>query len=404
MSPETPVAEFLALLTKEWVAYGSEGVSLRSEIQAIAHAHGARAEIQIQADSAVLTVDEGHVVQTITVVSDQQITRLDRFTDLRGVMIRAKSGDADLEELSRQVVAIAKSPRIYPEWAKALGIVLFTIGFSVNVQATWAEVGFAALTGGAVALIVMVADRVERVSLLAAFIAAVTVSVIVLVIFNNADVEGGPILLMIPALFFFIPGDVLSASMFELAAGRITAGAAQLVYSIFLLMLLFVGVVVGAALTGTDTSVLFAEAVPAEFPDVVPWLGWVLFAFGFMLAFSVRLDDFGWVLLVTLVAFGAQQGTTALFGEVVGALLASTAMIATASWVSRDPARPPVVVLALCGFFVLTVGALGLEGFTALVSGEPVAGFTDLLSMLTIAMAIALGLLTGAVLVNRATR
>jgi uncharacterized membrane protein YjjP (DUF1212 family) len=404
MSTETPVTEFLALLTKEWVAYGSEGVSLRSEIQAIARAHGARAEIQIQADSAVLTVDEGHIVQTITVVSDQQITRLDRFTDLRGVMIRAKSGDADLEELSRQVVAIANSPRIYPELAKALGIVLFTIGFSVNVQATWTEVGFAAVTGGAVALIVMLADRVEQVSLLAAFIAAVTVSVIVLVIFNNADVDGGPILLMIPALFFFIPGDVLSASMFELAAGRITAGAAQLVYSIFLLMLLFVGVVVGAALTGTDTSVLFAEAVPAEFPDVVPWLGWVLFAFGFMLAFSVRLGDFGWVLLVTLVAFGAQQGTTALFGEVVGALLASTAMIVTASWVSRDPARPPVVVLALCGFFVLTVGALGLEGFTALVSDEPVAGFTDLLSMLTIAMAIALGLLTGAVLVNRATR
>jgi uncharacterized membrane protein YjjP (DUF1212 family) len=404
MSTETPVTEFLALLTKEWVAYGSEGVSLRSEIQAIAREHGARAEIQIQADSAVLTVDEGHGVQTITVVSDQQITRLDRFTDLRGVMVRAKDGDADLEELSREVVAIAKSPPIYPEWAKALGIVLFTIGFSVNVQATWVEVGFAALTGAAVALIVMVADRVERVSLLAAFIAAVSVSVIVLVIFNNADVDGGAILLMIPALFFFIPGDVLSASMLELAAGRITAGAAQLVYSIFLLLLLFVGVVVGAALTGTDTSVLFAEAVPAEFPDVVPWLGWVLFAFGFMLAFSVRLRAFGWVLLVTLVAFGVQQGTTALFGEIVGALLASTAMIIAASWVSRDPARPPVVVLALCGFFVLTVRALGLEGFTALVSGEPVAGFTDLLSMLTIAMAIALGLLTGAVLVNRTAR
>jgi uncharacterized membrane protein YjjP (DUF1212 family) len=404
MSTESPVTEFLALLTKEWVAYGSEGVSLRSEIQEIARAHGARAEIQVQADSAVLTVDEGHAVQTITVVSDQQITRLDRFTDLRGVMVRAKNGDADLEGLSREVVAIAKSPRIYPEWAKALGIVLFTIGFSVNVQATWAEVGFAALTGAAVALIVTVADRVERVSLLAAFIAAVAVSAIVLMIFNSADVDGGPILLMIPALFFFIPGDVLSASMFELAAGRITAGATQLVYSVFLLMLLLVGVLVGTALTGTDRSVLFAEAVPAEFPDVVPWLGWVLFAFGFMLAFSVRLRDFGWVLLVTLVAFGVQQGTTALFGEIVGAFLASTAMIVTAIWVSRDPARPPVVVLALCGFFVLTVGALGLEGFTALASGQPVVGSTDHLSMLTIAMAIALGLLTGAILVNRATR
>jgi hypothetical protein len=52
---------------------------------------------------------------------------------------------------------------------------------------------------------------------------------------------------------------------------------------------------------------------------------------------------------------------------------------------------------------VLTVGALGLEGFTALVSGEPVAGFTDLLKMVTLGMAIALGLLSGAVLTNRAT-
>jgi len=61
------------------------------------------------------------------------------------------------------------------------------------------------------------------------------------------------------------------------------------------------------------------------------------------------------------------------------------------------------MVLALSGFFVLTVGALGLEGFTALVSGQEVAGFTDLLKMLTLGMAIALGLLTGSILFRRAT-
>jgi uncharacterized membrane protein YjjB (DUF3815 family) len=76
-------------------------------------------------------------------------------------------------------------------------------------------------------------------------------------------------------------------------------------------------------------------------------------------------------------------------------------MIAVAIWISRDPTRPPSVVLALCGFFVLTVGALGLEGVTALVSGDPVAGFTDLLKMLTIGTAISIGLLTGSVLTPR---
>jgi uncharacterized membrane protein YjjB (DUF3815 family) len=115
------------------------------------------------------------------------------------------------------------------------------------------------------------------------------------------------------------------------------------------------------------------------------------------------MRHFGWVLLVTLVAFGAQQLGTILFGEVVGTYLAAAVMIIVAMWISGDAARPPVMVLALSGFFVLTVGALGLEGFTALVSGDPVAGFTDLLKMLTIGMAIALGLLTGAVVMRRAT-
>jgi uncharacterized membrane protein YjjP (DUF1212 family) len=403
MSKETPVTEFLALVTGEWVAYGSEGVSLRDAVHEIARAHGARAEVQVQADSAVLTVYEGHKAETIVVVTSQQVTRLDRFTDLRTVLARAKDPAADLGELSRDIVAIAKSPPLYPEWLKAAGIVLFTVGFSVNVQATWQELWFAALTGVIVGLIVVAGDRIQRVSLLTSFFAAVAVSATVLVIFDNFDIDGGPILLMVPALFFFIPGDILSASMFELAAGRITAGGVQFVYSIFMLLLLYLGVVVGAALTGTPTSVLFAEAVPSEFPSVILWLGWVLFAFGFMLAFSAPMKQYGWVLLITLVAFGVQQLGTILFGEVIGTYLAAAVMVVVAVLISRDPVRPPVIVLALSGFFVLTVGALGLEGFTALISGNPIEGFNDLLKMLTIGMAIALGLLTGSVLVRRTT-
>jgi uncharacterized membrane protein YjjB (DUF3815 family) len=87
----------------------------------------------------------------------------------------------------------------------------------------------------------------------------------------------------------------------------------------------------------------------------------------------------------------------------VGTYLAAALMMIAALLASRDPVRPPPMVLALSGFFVLTVGALGLEGLTAMVSGDAVSGYTDLLKMLTIAMAIALGLLTGAVIMRRAT-
>ncbi len=403
MKSEAPVTEFLALLTTEWVTYSSEGVSLRSNIQAIAKAHGAEAEVDVQSDGAVLSVYEGKRVGTVALVSGQDITRLDRFTELRSVMQQAKDPDADLDALSREIAAISASPPIYAEWMKALGIVLFTIGFSVNVQGTWQEVGFAALTALAVGAIVMLGDRIPRVSVIEPFVAAIAVSLIVLLLVDPATVDGGAILLMVPALFFFIPGDVLSASMYQLAAGRITVGATQFVYSIFTLLLLYLGVVFGTVLSGAQGSELFGEAAASEFPAIVPWLGWVLFAFGFMLAFSAPMKQFGWVLLVTLVAFGVQQLGTMLFGEVVGTYLAAVAMIVAAHLIARDPTRPPVMVLALSAFFVLTVGALGLEGFTALVSGDAVAGFTDLLKMLTIGMAIALGILTGAVLIGRDT-
>ena len=64
---EWPVTRFLSLVTKEWVAYGSEGVSLRRSVQEIARQHDARAEVQMQPDSAVLSVVESGRVETITV-------------------------------------------------------------------------------------------------------------------------------------------------------------------------------------------------------------------------------------------------------------------------------------------------------------------------------------------------
>ncbi len=166
MSTPRPVTEFLALLTKEWVAYGSEGVSLRRDIQQIARVHGARADIQLLADSATLTVHEGEHVDSIAVVSGQEITRLDRYSDLRLVIAQAKQADADLEALARRIVDIARSPAPYPPWAKALGILLFTTGFAVNVQATWQQLAFTVLTGALVAAIVLAGDRSERVSML----------------------------------------------------------------------------------------------------------------------------------------------------------------------------------------------------------------------------------------------
>ena len=54
-------------------------------------------------------------------------------------------------------------------------------------------------------------------------------------------------------------------------------------------------------------------------------------------------------------------------------------------------------MILLGGFFVLTVGGLGLRGATALIGNDVVSGFADLrdflIQMPTVAIALALGVL-----------
>ncbi|MER6672137.1 hypothetical protein [Streptomyces sp. NPDC000983] len=114
-----------------------------------------------------------------------------------------------------------------------------------------------------------------------------TISVITIELFARDPAHGGPVLLMLPALFFFVPGDYLSAATAELAAGLITTGAIRLVHSVFLLLQLYVGVLLGVFVTGTSTRALFDIAATSDLPPWALFLGWIVFTAGTVLAFGI---------------------------------------------------------------------------------------------------------------------
>jgi uncharacterized membrane protein YjjB (DUF3815 family) len=71
---------------------------------------------------------------------------------------------------------------------------------------------------------------------------------------------------------------------------------------------------------------------------------------------------------------------------------------AAATLLARAEHRPPRLVLLLPGFFTLTVGSLGMRGLTTLAGGHVIEGFRDLLKLVTIVTAIAVGMVFGAAL------
>jgi uncharacterized membrane protein YjjP (DUF1212 family) len=87
------------------------------------------------------------------------------------------------------------------------------------------------LKGTLVDLLVVAGMGHKRLTLVSPLLASVLVSWVVLAPFKHTLLHGGPIQLIVPALFTFIPGDTVSGAALELADHRITAGASRLVCS-----------------------------------------------------------------------------------------------------------------------------------------------------------------------------
>lgn len=322
------------------------------------------------------------------------IFRLDQVSDLKRTLVDIEAG-ASPEDACRRLDAIAGRTAPWPWWARVVGVALFAAGFAPSVVASWGEVGAAAILGLVMGVLVVAAGG-TRLEGLVPFLGAFVVTLIGLTLLSDLASTTGVTLMVLPALFITVPGDTLSAAAGELLSGRLTAGAIRLALGLFVLGLIVIGIVAAANLTG-DVDAL-SETLPApDLPLLVVLAGWVVFSAGLVLAFNAPPTVFWWLVPSVLATFLLQQGVTRVAGAVLGTLVAGAVLGAFANLLDANPHRPPRLVLVLGGFFVLTVGGLGVRGVTAVLGDDPVDGLTDLvdfgLQVPTVALAIALGVL-----------
>lgn len=397
------VVAFLARLTGLLLRSSGEGaVNVEHTVRHTARALGADASVLLVPDAAALTVTVRGEARTVTLRGVPEVFRLDQVVALKPLVQDVRAGRTGLAEAHRGLVAIETSPPPYPWWLKLLGIVLFTLGFAPLMQSTWYEVGATAVLGSVSAVLAVTADRFPRYAPVLPLVVSTTVSVITVEVFARDTAHGGPVLLMLPALFFFVPGDYLSAATAELAAGFITTGAIRLVYAAFLLVQLYVGVLLGLYLTGTSTRALFDVAAASDLPRWALFLSWIVFTAGTLLAFAIPFRLLPLLLALVYVTVGVQSLATKAIGETGGTFVAAAVLAAVTTRLTLRPKQPPRLVLLLPGFFTLTVGSLGMRGLTTLAGGYVIEGFRDLLKLVTIVTAIAVGLVLGAVLAQPA--
>ncbi len=391
--------DVLRRLAEVLLANSGEGVVLvEGELRRAAAALGSDVELLVLPEQLVLSRPSGSGEQAggmVVVHAVPGIARLDRVSAAREVVDSLERG-VPATAARQRLEDVAAAPPPLGWWSRVLGVVLFAGGFAPSVVATTSEVVTAVVLGLLMGLMLVAVEGRAVEALLPAVSAAVLTGVAFAIRPGIVDLAG-PVLVVIPALFVVLPGDTLSAGAGELLAGRITSGTGRLVWSFLILAQMVVGIVAAAEVAGAGAEALTEQEVPAQLPFIVVLLAWIPFTAGLALVFRAGTAELGWVLGGVLGTFLVQQGVTRAVGDVTGTLVAGVLLGAYATWVSRSARRPPRLVVVLGGFFVLTVGALGLRGATALVGGQPITGVENLvdfaLQMPTVALGIGIGFL-----------
>ena len=297
-----------------------------------------------------------------------------------------------------QLRDVAATGPVYSPLLRIFGVMALSFGFSIDIVGTWEACIVAFLTGIISGFFLLQADRSLNWALFAPLFASFFVSLAVIVAYDLDWVSEVPGLLLISALFVFIPGDSITMQAVELIDGRWTAGVARLFYSITLLLLLVIGAVLAAAVTGTSTDLLAPGNAAGYFPWWAPYPGHLIFTIGVALAFQMRWSDVPLAIAVTLVVTAIGQAGGIVFGDTAGTFLAAIGMTVIAGYIARKPKRAPAYVWMITPFFTLTPGSHGLRAFESIIGDQPITGVEDLGTLFGTLLTIALGMIVGVAL------
>jgi uncharacterized membrane protein YjjP (DUF1212 family) len=382
----------LAQTLLDWSWEGTVGVD--DKIQRVAGSYDHDVETLVGAETAIIQMGDRQALLK-GVPGIPPLAALPRMKDwVRDVEAHDLTPVAAREKLRD----ISATGHIYPPLLRIFGVMMLSFAFAIDIVGTWEACVVAFVTGIASGIFFLLAERSTGWTLSAPLLAAFFVALPIMVAYNQEWVDEVPGVLMLSALFVFIPGDSITVQAVELMDGRWSAGVARLFYSIMMLLLLAIGGLFAAAVAGVSTDLLAPGNATGDFPWWAVYPGHIIFTIGVGLAFQMRWKDIPLATVVTLLVTATAQAGASVFGGTAGTLGASIVMVVVAVFIAQSPNRAPAYVFIITPFFTLTPGSHGLRGFESLIGGQPITGIEDFGNLFATLITIAIGISAGFVL------
>jgi uncharacterized membrane protein YjjP (DUF1212 family)/uncharacterized membrane protein YjjB (DUF3815 family) len=404
-SPAEPpeLLPFVAQLGRSLVATGDSIASITATLYRIARAYGIEAAELVVLPSTVVVSFPNRRPLVVDLHGSNRTLRLDQIAEVARLTAEAERATVLPAEGLRRLEAIWEEQPRFRALTAAAGHMLLAAGVGLLLQPTPTMVWGCLVLGALVGILKASARSRDTLEILLPVASSFAVSVLVLLAIR-LGYPGNPLLLSIPSLVTFLGGGILTIAAAELAAGQIVAGSSRLVYGALGIVLLLFGIIAAVAMVGAPPAEAFVLPPVDPFGRWAPAVGILLIGVGHYFHLSAPRGSLLWIWLVLGVAWIGQWLGGHLTGANLGGFVGGLLVTPVAYLVQYRFRGPPALVTFLPAFWLLTPGPLGVISLSELVSPNPALGIETMLTMVFTIVSIALGILTGAALVQTILR
>ena len=382
-------------LGQAYLACGEQTAKVELLLRRTAAAYGMRKSRVVAFPTAVFISLHDSTGERVTLAEcEPQTLRLDQMADIYALGEAAEGAQIEPREGLERLTAILRQKARFGRVGIVVGHTILTIGLALVLMPTLMNLAAAATLGLIVGLIKLSNRGRAVLAVPLPVVAATIVSALVfLAIRHGMPVD--PLHALVPPLVTFLPGGMLALGMVELAYGDMVSGSSRLIAGFVQLVLLAFGLAAGAALVGYRPEDLVNSAADYAHAPWAPWAGVLVFGLGVYFHFSAPRNSLQWLMLVLLLAFGAQRLAAGLFGSEISGFFGTLVATPLGYLIQLQFRGPPATVTFLPSFWLLVPGALGLLSVTRMLS-DRAAGLDGLVTVVFVITSIALGTLVGA--------
>ena len=326
--------------------------------------------------------------------------RLDQMAAVSRIARLADTASVDPDDGMRALDDAEALPHRFGPVGIVAGHTTITLGACLILQPTPAVLLTSALLGTLVGLLMLRARTAPTLRVLLPIVAAVLVSLVVFVVAPGTKTQES-LRELIPPLITFLPGGLITSATLDLVVGHLISGATRLVAGSMQLVLLALGIAIGATIAGADLNATTTNTPINTLGPWAPWLGALVFGVGSYVHYSGPRGSLRWLLVVLLAAWTGERVGATLLSPQLGAFVGAFVMTPVAAWVERRPSAPPALATITPAFRLLVPGAVSFIGVAQFFGSRQDAGIGHMINALLAFILIGLGVFVGETLVLR---